>query len=64
MKKEPGEVIGGLGGGAHFALRPTIKIMGPLDQPTVRRSNVSLRSNRADTSPGDDGTANQADGRG
>jgi hypothetical protein len=57
-------VIGALGRSAHFPLRPTIKIMGPLDQPTVRRSNLSLRGKRAGTSPGNDGTANQADGRG
>jgi hypothetical protein len=64
MKKRPGEVIGALGRGAYFALRPRIKIMGPLHQPTVRRSNLSLRAQRASTSPGDDATANQADGRG
>jgi hypothetical protein len=64
MKKRPGEVIAAVGRGAYFALRPRIKIIGPLDQPTVRRSNLSLRARRASVSPGDDGTANQADGRG
>jgi len=64
MKKRPGEVIGALGRGAHFALRHTIKIMRPLEQPTARRSNVSLRGKRAGTSPANDGTAVEADGRG
>jgi hypothetical protein len=64
MKERPGEVIGALGRGAYFALRPRIKIMGPLDPPTVRWSNLSLRGQQVGTSPGEDGTANQADGRG
>jgi hypothetical protein len=63
MKKRPDEVIGAFGG-AYFALRPLIKITGPLDPPPARRSNLPLRGQRAGTSPGSAGTANQADGHG